>query len=218
MTGRVLVLRPQPGADATAKHARAAGLEPIVAPLFEVAARPWSMPEERVEALLVTSANAARMMGPAPDRTMPVFAVGEATASALRLAGFRDLIVGGGGVEELLAQAEGAGMTSMLHLAGEDRTPFQTPDIRIVTRIVYAAEPLAPSAGFHAALGEGAVALLHSARAARRFRELAGASHRVAALSPAVLAAAGSGWAAAVAAERPTDEALLAAAARLCQG
>jgi len=42
-------------------------------------------------------------------------------------------------------------------------------------------------------------------------------SIRIAALAPAVLDAAGAGWRASVAAAKPDDAALLAAAARLCQ-
>jgi len=106
---------------------------------------------------------------------------------------------------------------SLLHLAGEHRTAFDPAGLRIETRTVYAAEPVAPPPAFAAALLDGAVALLHSARAARRFRELAGPGHRIAAISDAVICAAGEGWKAGVVADRPTDDALLAAAARLCQ-
>ena len=44
MTGRVLILRPQPGADETAERARALGLEAVVAPLFEVGPLAWTGP------------------------------------------------------------------------------------------------------------------------------------------------------------------------------
>jgi uroporphyrinogen-III synthase len=65
--------------------------------------------------------------------------------------------------------------------------------------------------------------LLHSPRAAALFAELADAAGvsratvRIAAISPAVLAAAGAGWAAGIAASSPDDDALLAAAARMCE-
>ena len=42
---RLLVLRPQPGADTTAARARALGFEPVIAPLFEVRAVPWDAPD-----------------------------------------------------------------------------------------------------------------------------------------------------------------------------
>lgn len=212
----VLVLRPQPGADATAARARALGLEPIVAPLFRIVPREWDWAGP-AEALLVTSANAARMLGADPDRTLPVYAVGEATAAALRDTGFERLTVGQAGVAALVAQASADGVRHMLHLAGEDRTEFEPGLVRIDTRIVYAAEPVSPEPVFSQALAGSAVTLLHSARAAERFAELAGTGHRVAALSAQVLSAGGA-WMTSIVAERPTDDALLAAAARLCQG
>jgi len=68
-----------------------------------------------------------------------------------------------------------------------------------------------------------AIALLHSARAARHFATLCERAPmprekiRLAALAPLILAAAGEGWDAGIAADTPDDMALLAAAARLCQ-
>ena len=63
-----------------------------------------------------------------------------------------------------------------------------------------------------------AIALLHSPRAARRCsrrwstpRDIA-----IAAISAATRDAAGAGWRAVAVADRPTDAALLAAAAKLC--
>ena len=216
MTRPVLVLRPQPGADATAARAAALGLEAIVAPLFRIAPRDWQMPDGRFDALLLTSANAARALDARLDRGMRVYAVGDATAAAARAAGFADIVQGEGRVADLARQAAADGAKSVLHLAGEDRTAFDPAGLRIETRTVYAAEPCAPPPAFAEGLEQGAVALLHSARAARRFRQLAGPGHRIAAISPAVREAAGEGWAAAAVAERPDDDALLAATARLC--
>jgi uroporphyrinogen-III synthase len=216
MTRPVLVLRPRPGADATATRARARGLEAFVAPLFEIVRRPWQPPDEPIEALLVTSANAARNLPGAIPRDLPVYAVGNATAAAMASAGFVTIVRGDGGVADLVRGAKRAGVKALLHLCGEDHTPVDPVGIAITRRIVYAADPIAPGPAFGDALARGAVALLHSARAARRFRALAGTGHRIAAISPAVLDAAGAGWAESLAAEVPSDEALLAAAARLC--
>jgi len=62
------------------------------------------------------------------------------------------------------------------------------------------------------------VALIHSPRAGQRFAELVSdrANIVVAAISPAAAAAAGDGWKSVEAADQPSDEALLALAARLC--
>ena len=45
MTGQVLVLRPEPGASATADLARNMGLVPILAPMARVVPEPWSAPD-----------------------------------------------------------------------------------------------------------------------------------------------------------------------------
>lgn len=215
MTRPVLILRPQPGADATAARTRALGLTPYVAPLFRIVPRDWTPPAMPFDALLVTSANAARAIGSHLDRRLPVYAVGEATGAALT--GFERVIAGQSDVVEIVARARADGVKRLLHLGGEDRTSFDPGDIAIETRVVYAAEACPPAPAFAEALERGAVALLHSARAARRFRDLAGPAHRIAAISPAVLAAAGTGWIQVATAERPADDALLAAAAELCQ-
>lgn len=214
---RLLVLRPEPGATATAKRARDLGLDPIVAPLFEVRPRAWTMPEAPVDAVMLTSANAARALGAVPPEltALPAYAVGAKTAAAARAAGFADIRTGEAGVSELVRKAVADGMATMLHLAGEDRTAFDAGPLRIVTRIVYAAEAADPPPP----LPEGdAVTLLHSARAARRFAALVDpARFAIAAISPAAAEAAGAGWRRVGIAARPDDDALLAVAARLCQ-
>ena len=217
MTRPLLILRPQPGADATAARAAAMGLESIVAPLFRIVPLDWELPDKTFDALLVTSANAARAIDSRIDRGAPAYAVGESTRAALADAGFAQVVAGDTNVSDLVRRAAGDGMRSLLHLAGEDRTSFDPAELTIETRVIYAAEPCDPPPAFAEALERDAVALLHSARAAKRFRGLAGAGHRIAAISTAVLAAAGDGWAARATAMQPTDDALLAAAAELCQ-
>lgn len=214
---RLLVLRPEPGATATARRARELGLGVIVAPLFAVRPRAWTMPPGPVDAVMLTSANAARALSTVPDGLtgLPAYAVGAKTAAAARAAGFAEVRTGENGVADLAHQAAEDGIATMLHLAGEDRTAFDAGPLRIITRIVYAAEAIEPPPS----LPRGdVVALLHSARAARRFATLVRpADVAIAAISPAVAAAAGEGWARVAIAARPQDDALLAVAARLCQ-
>lgn len=217
MTRPVLVLRPQPAADDTAERARTLGLEPIVAPLFRIVCRDWTQPTEAFDALLVTSANAVRCLGRTLATGMRAYAVGPATAAALRELGFTDVVAGSSDIIEIVARARRDGVRTMLHLAGEHRTAFDPGPIQIETRVVYASEAIDVGPAFDAALDVGAVALLHSSRAAQRFRQLAGPGRRIAAISAKVLEAAGGDWEAGVIADRPTDDALLAAAARLCQ-
>ncbi|QHL90208.1 uroporphyrinogen III synthase HEM4 [Sphingomonas changnyeongensis] len=218
----LLVLRPQPGAAATAARARALGLDPVIAPLFRIVPRAWALPDARFDALLMTSANAARAIGTAPAGLagLPLYAVGHATAEAAAAAGFVDIRTGPGDVAGTAARAAADGVRALLHLAGADRVPSPAlPEILPVT--VYASEAVDPPP----ALPPGPhLALLHSPRAARHYRALVApdgavpARHRIAAISPAVAAAAGTGWDAVGIAPRSDDDALLAVAARLCQG
>lgn len=210
---RLLILRPQPGAEETAARARALGLEPVLAPLFKIerVAGPPVEPE-RYDAILLTSANGARFAPPGAA-ALPCFAVGERTAAAARAAGFADVRTGpcdGAAAAKMMAAA---GSRRALHLCGRDHLAVEADGVSIERRIVYSAEPLA------AGPFEGpAVALIHSARAGSRFAELAGARSAiaVAAISPAAAAAVGEGWAAKAVASAPRDHALLELAARLC--
>ncbi|MGJ3628895.1 hypothetical protein AB5I41_22210 [Sphingomonas sp. MMS24-JH45] len=100
--------------------------------------------------------------------------------------------------------------TRLLHLAGRERRAL--PGVGAVT--AYASEPLAvPAAVLSTAAG--GIVLLHSPRAAARFASLAAGlpDVRIAALSAAVAAAAGRGWAEVAVAAAPTDAALVALAA-----
>lgn len=216
MTRPLAVLRPEPGNAATAMRVEAAGLSPIRLPLFAVAPVMWESPDPAgFDALLVTSANAMRQGGEGLERlrALPVLAVGEATAGAAAAAGFRVALTGQADAAALVAEA---GRSRLLHLAGRDRVDL--PGVTSVT--VYAADPLPVSPGQARSLA-GSVALLHSARAARRLGEVADIAEvgrrdiRVAALSEAVARAAGSGWAASTIASAPNDEVLVAAAAAL---
>lgn len=218
MTRPVLVLRPPPGDAATATRLIEAGLQPIRLPLFAATPLEWRRPDGSFDALLLTSANAVRHAGPglAALCDLPVVAVGAATADAARAAGLTVAVVGGGDAETASALARARGWLRMLRLAGRERIPLA--DVTDVP--VYGADPVPLPPGA-LAVAAGAVALLHSPRAARRFAALIDrdtvdrTAVRIAALSPAVAAAAGEGWACAPSADRPTDAALVALAARL---
>ncbi|HEY0413342.1 MAG TPA: uroporphyrinogen-III synthase [Allosphingosinicella sp.] len=214
----VLVLRPEPGASATAARARARGLTPVIAPLFETAPIAWDpVPAADYDAVLLTSANAARHLGTAPPR--PCYAVGEATAEAAREAGFEEVRAGDGDGAAAVAMMARDGVRRALHLCGRDHLPLSHPELRIERRIVYAAEALpALPAAARGALERGAVVLFHSPRAATAFAALVPdrGGVRIAAISAAAAAAAGEGWAAKAVAAAPRDEALLEVAAGLC--
>lgn len=219
MTRRVAVLRPEPGNRATVAALGQAGLEAIALPLFEIVPVAWTPPDPAAyDGLLLTSANALRCAGPAFDRfaDMPVFAIGTATASEARLAGLDLVAVGSDGIAGIVATAAMRGHRRLLHLAGRDRVPTPPGVSTVVT--VYESREIGRTPTELRPI-EGGVALLHSARAAQRFAALAGAidrrTVRLAALSPAIVEAAGSGWAEIAVAAARDDAALVALARRL---
>ncbi len=222
---RLLVLRPELGAAATVERARALGLEACAAPLFTIAPLAWDAPDPRAhDALMLTSAQALRHAGDALGlyRALPAYAVGEASAAAARAAGFGAVHAGPSDADALLADMARAGITRPLHLAGREHIAAAHPALTITRRIVYAAEPVAAlPLTARDALAAGAVALLHSPRAAAVFARLADQAGlareplAIACLSPAVAAAAGGGWRTVAIADRPREPALLAAAAAI---
>lgn len=208
----LVILRPEPGASATAERARAMGLTVRRYSLFAVEPAEWTLPDGRFDGLLLTSANAVRHAGDLPR--LPVYAVGEATAAAARDAGAEVASVGTGGVEALLATLDPR--LRLLHLAGEDRMVPDTQGPTITAVTVYRTSPLSlPSAE----LVQDAVLLVHSPAAGRRVDALAcdRARVRIAAISPAAAEVCGEGWAEVAAALQPSDATLLSLAAKLCK-
>lgn len=213
---RLLVLRPEPGATATVERARKRGLEAFAVPLFEIEPVEWDAPDPAgFDGLLLTSANAVRLSGEKLKalRVLPVYAVGEATAEAARQAGFSIAAVGEADVERLLGSIDHN--LRLVHPCGEDRRMPAAPDQQITPVTVYRAKPVEAPELRHM---EGAVALIHSPRAARRFAELIGnrGSISIAAISAAAAEAAGDGWETVEIAAASNGDALLALAARLC--
>lgn len=208
----LFVLRPEPGASATAARAAAVGLIVVKHPLFAAVAVPWSIPDGPFDGLLLTSANAVRFAGALPP--LPIYAVGEATAAQARAAGAEVTVVGDGGVDALLDALPHD--LRLLHLAGADRIVPASPRKTIVPVTVYRMEPLAPPSPEQLT---DAVVLIHSPAAGRRLAEmnLDRGRVRIAAISPASAEACGDGWAARLAAPRPIDAALLPLAAKLCK-
>lgn len=217
---KLFLLRPEPGGSASADRARAMGLQVIVAPLFRIVPLDWILPDhEQFDALLLTSANAVRRAGRklTEIKRLPVHAVGEATAAAAREAGFEIASTGDFDIKRLLNSLE-PGM-KLLHLCGEHRSIVENPAQEVVAVPVYRAEALTPPVELNGLPGN--VAAIHSPRAASMLAELVPRGRRgtigLAAISAAAASAAGEGWERVAAAEIPTDSALLALAARLCE-
>lgn len=108
MAARVLVTRPEPGASATAKRLKAAGMEPVLLPLTRIEALAASFPDgaDGHDAVALTSANAVRLAPPgflASIAHLPCHAVGEATAEAARRAGLNVVAADAGDAQGLAA-------------------------------------------------------------------------------------------------------------------
>jgi uroporphyrinogen-III synthase len=220
---RLLILRPRPAAERTAERARALGLDPVVAPLFELKPLSWDAPDPAgFEAVMLTSANGAALAGEtlASLRHLPCYAVGESSAAAAAEAGFGSVRTGPSDGAALLDRMAKDGVRRAFHPRGRDHVGLSHPDVEIVGRPVYASQALATLPGeAAAAMREGAVALVHSPRSGALLGKLAQDRSRtvIAAISAAAAEAAGSGWAGVAAAQRPRDEALLELAAKLCK-
>jgi len=215
---RLLVTRPLPAGAATAERLQALGHQVTLAPLMATEAMAWALPEPLPEAVMLTSAFAARLANSAALHQLPVFAVGDATARAAREAGFADVRDGGGTAQALIDGAAAAGVASLLHLAGEDLTPVLVPaGLRIITCTVYRARllPLAALPRLDWVLLYSPRSAAHFAAEADRLGGVRGALG-VAAISSATLAAAGTGWRATAVAAAPNEDALLAAIGISC--
>ncbi|HTU09310.1 MAG TPA: uroporphyrinogen-III synthase [Allosphingosinicella sp.] len=215
---RILILRPQPGADETAARARALGLAPVVTPLFAVRPLAWTPPDPAgFDAVMLTSASAARQAseGLTPFKALPCYAVGEATAAAAEEAGFADIRVGPDDGKSLLLMMAEDGVRTAFHACGQDHLAFGHPEVAITRVPVYAAQEV----DMLPVPAEDMLALLHSPRAATLFAALAGDKSRIrlAAISAKTARAAGEGWRSVSVAPRPRDQALLELAAELCQ-
>jgi uroporphyrinogen-III synthase len=213
---RVLVLRPEPGASATVERARRLGLDAVAAPLFKIEPVEWSTPDpSNFDGLLLTSANAIRCGGEQLRalRELPAYVVGEATATAARNAGLEVAVSGDSGVDALLALLWED--LRLLHPCGADRRQPIQPRQKITPVVVYLSREVEPP---ELSSEADCVVLVHSSRAGARFAELMQnrTSITLAAISNAAAEAAGTGWAGIHVAKAPTDDALLALAATLC--
>ena len=201
-------------------------METTLAPLFEVRPLAWNAPDPTdYDALLLTSANAPRHAGPELTKlaALPCYCVGEGTAAEAVRRGCARPTVGPGDAAALLTVMAAEGVRAVLHLRGRDHIAVRHSQLSIHGITVYAAEPAdrLPHSAI-TAIEAGALALLHSPRAACCFGELVGAAGldrgkiRIAAISEAAADAAGPGWASRAIADAPRDQALLELAAKLC--
>ena len=123
---RLLVTRPDEDSAPLADALSALGHEPVMAPLLEICFLDRAeLPKANWQALLFTSANGVRALARRPElkslQSLPVFAVGPASADAARAAGFVRIEAAGGDVGSLaehVAEALDPAAGPLLHVAG----------------------------------------------------------------------------------------------------
>ena len=193
-------------------------------PLFEVHPLPWKPPPAAdFDALLLGSPNSVNHSGQDLEiyRNLQVFAVGEETARAARIAGFAIARTGETTLQSLVNET--AEPLRYLRLTGRAHVPLVAPaGATVTTRIVYEVRPLPIPAEFAEKLSQGALVLLHSGEAARHFASecdrlgVPRANVAIAALAPRIAEAAGSGWRTVECAAQPNDCALLVLVRDMC--
>jgi uroporphyrinogen-III synthase len=187
----VLVTRPHPDDETTAAALRARGFEVLLAPMLRF--EPAVFHEDadaHYAAAIVTSANALRGIEPqlkgSPLLKLPLFAVGEHTATAARRIGFEQVIPGNGDAASLrdlvLASVKAKALkktSPLLYLAGADLARDLAGELgergfTVVTQTTYRMVPLSslPRETCDAFAANRVEAVLHySRRSARAFLE-----------------------------------------------
>lgn len=119
-----VITRTEPGAHATAEAVRGLGLNPLIMPAARVEITPATLDLEGVQALLMTSAAAARAIQITETlKALPLYAVGDATAEAALAAGFETVISAGGDgatLAVLAADRMSPRQGALLHLRGRE--------------------------------------------------------------------------------------------------
>jgi uroporphyrinogen-III synthase len=189
----VLVTRPHPDDEATAAALRAKGFEVMLAPMLRFEPVAFHDDQDaRYGAIIVTSANALRGIAAHLQGSrllkLPLFAVGEHTASAAHRAGFDNVIPASGDAASLrdlvLASVKAKELkkaSPLLYLAGADLARDLAGELgergfTVVTHTTYRMIPVSslPREACDAFAASGIEAVLHySRRSARAFLEAA---------------------------------------------
>jgi uroporphyrinogen-III synthase len=187
----VLVTRPRPDGETTAEALRARGVEVLLAPMLRFEPVAFADDAEAdYGAVVATSANALRAIEPqlAASRLLklPLFAVGEHTASAARKAGFHNVLAAKGdaaGLRDLVLESVRVKALKkaavLLYLAGADLARDLTGELgergfSVVTQTTYRMIPVTslPREACNAFTANAVEAVLHySRRSARAFMD-----------------------------------------------
>jgi uroporphyrinogen-III synthase len=189
----ILVTRPHPDNEATAEALRARGHVVLLAPVLKFEPMAFHDDSEAgYGAVIVTSANAIRAVAPQLRDLglleLPLFAVGEHTATVARDIGFDEVIVAGGDAvslrDKVMQSARGKLLkkkSTLLYLAGADLSrdlggELGAEGFNVVTQTTYRMVPVRhlPREVCEGFAAHGIAAVLHySRRSARAFLEAA---------------------------------------------
>ena len=182
---RLIVTRPEPDDDRTARALIRLGHEAILSPMLDVVIDGKAkIPARPYQAVLVTSTNAVRALAgrairPAPAE-VPFFAVGDQTALEAKRAGFAATRSAGGALDDLVALVAAKlppAAGPLLYVAGEEQTGDLAGELRahgfeVESAILYKTEPrtrLAKVAESALKAGDVDGVLLYSRRSAAAF-------------------------------------------------
>lgn len=173
---KIWITRAQPGADATAARVHVLGHTTLVAPLLAVELlENVEVDLAGVGALAFTSANGLRAFTRfTADRSLPVFAVGAATAQAARQAGFKQVLSADGDVAALArgiasrrAEIDGVVLhPGAAELAGDLAGALEQARVEVRALTLYDTLPTRFEPHQIEQLAQVDVALVHSAKAA----------------------------------------------------
>jgi uroporphyrinogen-III synthase len=184
---RLIVTRPEPDDERTARALIRLGHEAILSPMLDIVPDPKAqVPGGPFQAVVVTSSNAVRALAARADnavpRSLPLFAVGDQTALEAKRAGFAKARSAGGALDDLvalLAAELAADAGPLLYAAGEVQAGdlagrMQERGFTVETSVVYGAVPrrhLAGVAGDAIRAENVDGVLLYSQRSTQAFAE-----------------------------------------------
>lgn len=184
----VLVTRPHPDNEATARALRKRGFEVVLAPMLRFEQVPLEeVLEPDLAGVIVTSANALRAVEAeiAALLALPLFAVGKHTADEAHRLGFAKVISADGDAAKLRKRVrkefKGKAATKLLYLAGSDLSGDLSAELgadgfEVITRTTYrmvALSALTRESREAFAANEVEAVLHYSQRSARAFLEAA---------------------------------------------
>ena len=183
LPGTILIARPEPGASETAQRVAGMGFVPLLAPALTIEATETHLPPATaISAVLATSGNALAAGVPA-FRDIPLFTVGDATATQAKTLGFARVISASGDAKtlaELVIRDRRPAEGALLLLAGQGQgltlaAVLRKAGFRVLRRVVYRSRPAAAlpeSVPQALQAGQVRAALFFSAETARAFIRL----------------------------------------------